>query len=141
MFCSFTDVTALVETKDGPDNPDNLFADLRSHNVFRKPRNKNGGGVALVMKKALRGFLRSDLDISGLEIIFVESIVLNLIFCVFYGPPCSINHSLPKLFAHFRILPHTVISRMVLLGDFNTSGVNWRTRTSDSTRGQSLLDA
>ena len=134
-------IIGLVETRDCPENPDSLFADLRSYNVFRKRRDKNGGGIALVIKKSLKGFRQIDHEPSDLELIFVESFALNLVFCVFYGPPCSINQTLRRLFDHFRMLPQTTIHRMILMGDFNNPEVNWMIQKATSPRAQLLLDS
>ena len=72
----------LVETRDCLDYPDNLFADLRSYNVFRKPRNVFGGGVAFIVKKGLKGFRRTDLEIEGLELLVIELTITHLVIGV-----------------------------------------------------------
>ena len=75
LFCSFSDVTGLVETKDCEDFPDNKFADLRSFNVFRKPRNCHGGGVAIIGRRNLKMFRRTDLESENSKLLLVESAI------------------------------------------------------------------
>ena len=125
LFCSTSDVTGLVETKDCSTNPDNWFADLRSHNVSRRPRNKNGGGVALIIRRSLRGFRRTDLEPASLEAIFVESFVLNLIFCVFYGSLWIANkHARPTVLRR-RSLPQTFSLILLARRKLQASPATW----------------
>ena len=141
LFCSSVDVTGLVETRDCPEYVDNLFADLRSHNVFRKPRDRHGGGVALVAKKSLRGYRRTDLEPPDLEMLFVDLNTANIMICVFYSPPSSVRTNTARFIDHIRSLSHDVIRRLIIIGDFNVPDVDWIPRTASSVHGNALLHA
>ncbi len=141
LFSSSTDVIGFVETRDRAGDADSLFADLRSFNVFRLPRDVHGGGVSLSCRKHLRAYRRTDLETADLEFLVVELSALNLVIGVFYGPPISIRTSLPALFEHFRDMSQDVIKRLIVFGDFNTPDVSWQHQTASSSHGQQLLDA
>ena len=130
LFSIGSDISAFVETRDSPELADSLFADLRSYNVFRKPRNRNGGGVAIVTKKYLKAFRRADLETSDLELLFVELPVSKSIFGVFYGPPSVVREKLIMLLDHFRTLEPEAVNRMILVGDFNSPSINWSSDVS-----------
>lgn len=90
LFSNYSDFCAFVETKDDGTFPDNIFDDLRKFNVFRKPRNLQGGEVAIIVKRTLKHSRRTDLETNELEFMIVECKALELYFGVFYGPPNKI---------------------------------------------------
>ena len=141
LFCSSVDITGLVETRDCPDYADNIFADLRSFNVFRRARDRHGGGVASIVSKALRGYRRSDLEHRDLELLMVDISTSNIIVCVFYSPPVSVRVNTVTFVEHIRSLSHDVIQRLIVLGDFNVPGVDWESRGARSVPGHALLEA
>ena len=141
IFTFAADVTALVETKDCDSYPDNYFANLTSFNVFRRPRNSNGGGVALVVRKCLKAFRRIELEPPQLEVLVVDLTSANLLVLVFYGPPSSIQYTIPELIDHVRTFTHDDLQRLVLLGDFNCPNVDWQDRSSSSHEGCVLVNA
>ena len=134
-------MTGLVETRDCPEYVDNIFADLRSYNVFRKLRDRHGGGVALVAKKTLRGYRRTDLEPPDLEMLFVDLNTANVMVCVFYSPPSSVRTNTARFIEHVRSLPHDVIRRLIVIGDFNVPDINWTPRTASTIHGIALLHA
>ena len=141
IFSSSADVTGLVETRDCPEYTDNLFADLRVFNVFRRARDSRGGGVALVVRKALKGYRRPDLEHSDLEILMVDLSCSDIIVCVFYSPPVNVRATTIHFVEHIRSLSHDVIMRLVVLGDFNVPGVDWTGRSARTLHGHALLEA
>ena len=141
LFCSKVDVTGLVETRDCPDYVDNLFANLTSFNVFRKPRDQHGGGVAAVVRKSLKGFRRADLELPDIEMLMIDLTSANLIICVFYSPPVSVRVNTVRFVEHIRTLPHDIIRRLVVMGDFNMPDVDWTSRTARTVYGHTMLDA
>ena len=141
VFTALADVTALVETKDCDSYPDNYFANLTSFNVFRRPRNSNGGGVAVVVRKCLKAFRRVELEPSQLEVLVVDLTSANLLVLVFYGPPRNIQYTIPELIDHIRNFSHEDLQRLVLLGDFNCPDVDWQNRSSSSSEGCVLVNA
>ena len=141
IFASCADVTGLVETRDCLEYADNLFADLRVFNVFRRARDRRGGGVALVVKKALKGYRRPDLEHSDLEILMIDVSSANIIVCVFYSPPVNVRVTTIRFVEHIRSLSHEVIQRLVILGDFNVPDVDWTGRSARTLHGHALLEA
>ena len=141
LCTAVADVTALVETKDCDSFPDNYFANLTSFNVFRRPRNSNGGGVAVVIRKCLKPFRRVELEPSDLEVLVVDLTRANLLVLVFYGPPRTIQHTIPELIEHVRTFAHEDLQRLILLGDFNCPDVDWPSRSSSSSEGCVLVNA
>ena len=109
LFCSSADVTGLVETRDCSDYVDNLFANLTSFNVFRRPRDRHGGGVAAAVRKSIREFRRADLELPDIEMLMIDLTSANLIVCVFYSPPVSVRVTTVRFVEHFRTLPHDII--------------------------------
>ena len=90
IFTSAADVTALMKTKNCDSYPDNYFANLTSFNVFRRPKNSNGGGVALVVRECPKALRRIELEPPQLEVLVVDLTSANLFVLVFYGPPRNI---------------------------------------------------
>ena len=141
VVCSSVDITGLVETRDCPDYTDNIFADLRSFNVFRRARDRHGGGVALVVSRTLRGYRRPDLEHRDLEMLMVDISVSNIIVCVFYSPPVSVRVNTVTFVEHIRSLSHDIIQRLIVLGDFNVPDVDWESRGARSLHDHALLEA
>ena len=141
IFASSADVTGLVETRDCPEYADNLFTDLRVFNVFRRAGDRRGGGVALVVKKALKGYRRPDLEHSDLEILIVDVSSANIIVCVFYSPPVNVRATTVQFVEYIQSLSHDVIQRLIVLGDFKVPGVDWAGRSARTLHGHALLEA
>ena len=141
VFSAGSDIVGFVETRDCDEYPDGHFGDLRQYNVFRRPRNTHGGGVALLTRRSLKAHRRADLESSDLEMLMVEVVSANLYVCVFYGPPVTVSSTVPALIEHFRNFDQAVISRCVIMGDFNTPKVDWDSKTSVVAHGSSLLQA
>lgn len=84
-------ITGYVETRYSLDYSDNIFADLGSYVVFRRPRNVNGGGVAIPVKKKLHAHRRLDLESADLKIIFIQISCHYFTIGCLYGPLNRIN--------------------------------------------------
>ena len=140
-FCEDADICALTETWDNSTIPDNWFADLRSHNVYRRSRADGYGGVALVVKsKAMPSYRREDLEHDELELLVVDIPILALCVAVFYAAPNKVGIAIPLLATHLGSFPQSVIGRLILTGDFNTKDVNWQSKTASTVHGHVLLN-
>ena len=140
VFCSAADITGLVETRDCEEYTDNKFANLTSFNIFRRARNRHGGGVAIVVKKALKAFRRPDLEHPDLEVLFVDITLANIVVCVFYSPPGGVRDTTVKFIEHIRSLHHHIIQRLVIMGDFNLPDINWEHNTAELSHSRALLN-
>ena len=95
----------------------------------------------MLTRRSLKGHRRADLESSDLEMLVVEVVSSNLFVCVFYGPPVSVTSSVPALIEHLQNFPQAVISRCIIMGDFNTPKVDCDSETSTVTHGSILLQA
>ena len=131
LLCS-QELDVLLGTESHLD--DNIFnSEIFPSNfsVYRKDRNKYGGGVFVAIRENLPSYqIHTD---SSLEIIWVRiHINLNsdIILGSFYRPPNSsssvlndLGDSLCYIKSQF---PNT---KIILGGDFNCPGINWQTET------------
>lgn len=141
IFCSFADITGLTETWDKAEYADKIFADLRTFNVFRRPRSSDAhGGVALVVKKSLKASRRHDLEHPDLELLLVEISALSILVGVFYGPPSKIRMVLPLLLDHIsEAFTAVMLQKLVLMGDFNLPDISWATLHSTASHSAYFL--
>lgn len=140
-FAAGADITALTKTWNRPEFPDNLFADLRSSNVFHRDRfNGVYWGVALILKKSLKGFRRTDLECSQIEFLVVEPTTAPLVIGVFYGSPSTVFSVLPLLIQHIRKnFSSEEISRFLWTGDSNLPVIKWSNHTAKFGHSKDLL--
>ena len=93
------------------------------HTPFRKDRvGKIGGGVAIYVKNNLVTLFRRDLDVNGLESLWVEIRIKNnkkVLVGVFYRPPDSGDNIYSLLEHSIDQAVDTGIENIVILGDFN----------------------
>ena len=100
---------------------DILDSELNLHNylLFRLDRNRHGGGIAMLVKSSLSPSFVS-LPSSNLEflIISVKFRKCYLFIGTFYHLPSSL-HDLSVLSSTLQNLRHSVLSNLILVGDFN----------------------
>jgi hypothetical protein len=95
--------------------------------VFRRDRKhlgRHGGGVLISLKKGLQAIQREDVDCMS-ELLFVDIMLHSkkkLSLGVFYRPPDEDSKSLEEL---NRMLGEKISSDVILLGEFNITGINW----------------
>ena len=100
-----------------------------TYSVFRKDRNRHGGGVAIAFKKGLPIIHRLDLD-SHCEIIWCEVVLKNrdsIFIGVFYRPPNSGVDIIDELSRSLTLLNKSGIKyrNIILTGDFNMPKLKW----------------
>ena len=74
------------------DSFDDSCISINGFNVFRKDRNKFGGGVAIYIQNSLPGKMRTDLMINNIEACVVQvylPFIKPIIVCCFYRPPSA----------------------------------------------------
>ena len=112
------DIVCITETWLSSDI---LDSELNLHNylLFRLDRNRHGGGIAMLVKSSLSPSFIS-LPSSNLEflIISVKFRKRSLFIGTFYRPPSSL-HDLSVLSSTLQNLRHSVLSNLILVGDFN----------------------
>jgi len=120
---------------------------IDSYQFFRKDRNRHGGGVALLLNEHLPCRHRKDLEIDGLELLWVEILFRNkyLLCGVCYRPPGmnqnQVTDFLSKLKFSFDLISNLQSNySLVLLGDFNDRCGNWYSDHAGSELGTNLLE-
>ncbi|XP_055328906.1 uncharacterized protein LOC129581717, partial [Paramacrobiotus metropolitanus] len=140
QFCSGSDIVGFTETWDRSEYPDSLFADLRSFNVFRRPRSTDPhGGVCFVVRNNLDAVRRTDLENNDLELLFIEITKINILAAAFYSAPSRVSLDLPVLIEHLRNIPHANFSKLLLVGDFNLPDVDWTKKCASSKQSREFL--
>ena len=140
------DVCALSETHlDSKIDAD--LINIAGYNIFRKDRNRSGGGVCFYVRENLSVKCLSELSIDGIETLWMQ---INAgtkvaIFGVCYRPPnqssTDIEFFMDALYATFDIINETHSnSPIVLLGDFNDRCSDWNSNHEDSELGLRLHD-
>ncbi len=113
-------------------NDDVLDSELSSshYSIFRRDRNRHGGGVLLMIRSNIPATRRRDLE-SACEILWTE-LPKHTLLGVYYRPP---NHStkLSELQQSLTRLPSS--HHVILCGDFNIPQIDWTT-TSPTTTSQ-----
>ena len=112
-----------------------------TYSVYRKDRNKHGGGVFIAIRENLPSY-QIQMDTS-LEIIWVRLHIdsnNDVILGSFYRPPSSPTSALDDLndsLGHIKLqFPSTNI---ILGGDFNCPGIDWHTETLTDSYVSTLL--
>lgn len=132
-------VVAITETKLDPGEHEGLFADINTHLVFRKDRNKYGGGVALLVDKNLFPIL-CDFACIG-ESVFVDCNISGIhirIGCQ-YRPPAD-NNAFDCIATDVYAAVNSCIYPVVLVGDINIPGVDWVSYSTNVARYQAFID-
>ena len=88
--------------------------------VFRKDRTRHGGGVAVFVRRKLLPILKSDLDIPGLEAIWIEVNVKSeqFLICSLYRPPSACSGYFERIIDN---IEHASIfcKNIIITGDLN----------------------
>jgi len=138
------DVILLTET-----HLDNTIEDseisIEGYQLFRKDRNRHGGGILVYEKTHLLPVLFSEVDQCSLEFISVRLLRLkdHVFLGVYYRPPNQLKIERDVFFG----IRATQMDRLVekrdikffLFGDFNDKCVDWGDSHSGSELGQSLV--
>ena len=92
--------------------------------IFRKDRNRHGGGVMLLVRNNIPTTRRYDLE-SRCELMWIELSLnaLKILVGVFYNPPGSNIDALLQLRETLAAVPES--SNILLCGDFNLPTINW----------------
>ena len=94
---------------------------LENYQLFRKDRKTNGGGLVIYVKDSLRCFLREDLQVEGVESIWLEvkhKAQKSFLLGYTYRPPSS-NQRWMNDFEEILERVYTESKEIILLGDFN----------------------
>ena len=124
------DIIAVTETWLDVNIP-NKQIDLPEYQVFRKDRNRNGGGVALYLKNSLPAKQLNDFDGFGLEVIAVESKLKNktVITVCCYRAPSKLKRDIDHFLTNFENIISLLLrlnpTCFVILGDFNDRCLTW----------------
>ena len=161
------DILCLTETHLGPHVTDSEV-NISQYTIYRRDRNRFGGGVVIYCHKNINSTRRLDLEADGLEMVWIEVKLgtIKCLVCSCYRPPGQSS----RLVDHFLTSMHDSISAAIgehpksifILGDFNDRCEDWsKPHTSselknnfynlvnnlnlhqlikDPTRGQNLLD-
>ena len=94
--------------------------DVQGFEIFRKDRNRKGGGVLVYVSKALRPCRRFDLELDGFEAVWIEirHKRKRMLVCNLYRPPTS-NIDWMNKFVDLLDKASDMDLDKVILGDFN----------------------
>ena len=123
---NFPFVIGVTETWLDNSIPNSIFQCKNQYDIFRKDRNANGGGVAILSKKNLKAIeLRSD-TFKDLEIVAIIAKFKKepVIFACFYRSSVQNHEILPQLTRAIEYL-ESKGKPLVLFGDFNLPGIKW----------------
>ena len=95
-----------------------------NYTVYRRDRDRHGGGVMLLVRESFLVHKRPDLETSC-ELVWVELCTKRgpLFLGVFYRPPKSDVTTLQELNNSLQLIPAS--SNIVLFGDFNAPHIDW----------------
>lgn len=93
------------------------------YSVYRRDRDRHGGGVMLIIRDSIAATRKYDLE-TECELLWVEltSSPLNVLIGVFYNPPGFKDYALLQLQNSLTSLPSSL--PIVLCGDFNLPNIN-----------------
>ena len=124
------DILAVTETHlDHTKKDDSIF--INGYSVYRRDRNKNGGGVAIYCKNSIRSIRRTDLERNNIELLWVELYINDkkILVASCYRPPGqNINDStrfLESLQSSLEIAIDEDSTSVILLGDLNDRCNTW----------------
>ena len=117
------DVVAITETFLDDNILDGELVD-QSFTIFRRDRNRHGGGVMLVLRSGIPAYRHYDLE-TNCELLWVEltTTLRNVLVGVFYRPPNSGLYPLCELKSSLLSIRDS--SSITLTGDFNLPDIFW----------------
>ena len=139
------DIIALSETHLSP-SVNNDILNLDNYTLFRKDRNRHGGGVAFYCKSTILCKRRSDLEADDIEILWIEARIGNRKFLLSscYRPPGQTAAEIDRFLNHFQLSVELAIDEgptaVLILGDFNDRSCSWYSNHSNSEIKNKLLD-
>ena len=91
--CDQPDLIAITESHLSPDILDTEIVDS-SYSLFRRDRNRHGGGVMIIVRNNLPATRRHDLEFDNAELLWIEISLRNksILFGVLYRPPTSTDN-------------------------------------------------
>ena len=118
------DILAITETFLSDEILDSEFQ-APSHTVFRKDRNRQGGGVMIFVRNTIPATRRHDLE-TDCELLWIELCVKPspILLGIFYRPPHTDSKYLSYLQHSLASISHS--SSVVLCGDFNLAHIDWQ---------------
>ena len=138
-------VLALTETHLSGVTDDDSIA-IEGFNLFRKDRKKGAGGVAFYVRDDLLASRLDDLDIVGLESLWIQVRVNSkkFVFGVCYRPPNQsaeeIDFVINGLYSSFDLINTKYKSTLILQGDFNDRCIEWNSNHVNREVGLKLYD-
>lgn len=120
------DIIAVTETHlDDSIRSSELFP--QKYRVFRRDRNRKGGGVLVAVNENIICNERDILEGNNAELLMIDihySRDKSFVFGVFYRPPSSDLKCLEILQRNLESLSH--LSNIILVGDFNFKDIDWK---------------
>ena len=96
---------------------------LTNYVVFRKDRNRHGGGIMILVRSSIPVVRMSELE-TNCEIVWVKLLTSpSLLFGVFYRPPGPSLSALDELNSSLSLINGG--TPLVLCGDFNVPPIDW----------------
>ena len=98
------------------------------YSIYRKDRNRNGGGVLIAVKNDIQCAELPELDVNG-ELIWIRITTQcgrHVLVCAFYRPDVSDEVGLQMLVTSLQCVAENN-SSLLVAGDFNLPGWNWET--------------
>jgi hypothetical protein len=139
------DIIALSETWLDNSISDALIQ-LNDYVLYRRDRNRHGGGVLLYVNRSLPSCRRLDLEIDGTEMAWVEVIVdqKKVLICCCYRPPgqraAEIDMFITNLQSSIDTALYTQSDHIFIIGDLNDRCVDWNDDRPVSELGTQLKD-
>ena len=105
--------------------------------VYRRDRGSRGGGVMIVVANSIASTLvPNNFDI---EMVTINLTYLQLVITCIYVPPNSSDDYHRDIISSLNFL-HSTYNHVVIMGDFNSSDINWTTLSASSTFSHSLCE-
>jgi len=139
------DITALTETHLS-DSIDSSEINFEGYQIFRKHRNRRGGGILIYARDDLCATFLSEVDLPDIESLFIsiKTISCNCIIGTCYRPPGQSSDEVDKFINFLKMqldLIHDLNRRLfVMLGDLNDRCTKWESSHSDSELGLKLVN-
>ena len=136
MFLSETKLDNTIKNED---------IDIEGYQVYRKDRNRSGGGVAIYTRNEFQVEYLTDLNIDGIEMLWLKIMADKpFLVAVYYRPPNQSSDE-SKFFLDCMYATIDVISDkykhlpIFIMGDFNDRCSSWLSSHKDSELGDELV--
>ena len=125
---------------------DDVQVNLPGYQIYRRDRNRHGGGVAIYASNSIPVKQLQEFNIDGVEIVCIEVKLMHkkiLISCI-YRPPGS-GQQADDFLEDFQNIVNLMISKdyesLFILGDFNDRCMQWNDTHSTSELGLRLKNS